>query len=385
MRRIGVSLVAILFAVGCAQDQTAPEAEEAGPISSLSNGDRLAAWVAGAMAAPETRALVLRVMRESPLSEHAVTLTELIAGPDGDRFVSAVARAGGTTDVAVRSLIASLPALDFYVPAQRDRLDWDGGAELLVAAMPYQETPRAAYSPAGVRRSLDLSAITTEAPLFLLQFAEHKAFRVQPQAARLGGRIQDPDDGELAAAYVGRLAGGIETIIQIRDLPTGPNGAKYCPPDIPGCPPEDGGGGGSGDPPPPQGGPGNTYLTGLETFGECDNGICFESNEFEFHAHSTVGFHVLRLEGVGPTVTWNNISYLIAPYSPTNGVTILMSAWETDGWPNPDDHFWFVINGTYSDPVLQVTPTNNNGQSWPLRKDIHSSHVNLTARYGWSQ
>lgn len=175
-------------------------------------------------------------------------------------------------------------------------------------------------------------------------------------------------------------------IIQLRDLPSGPQHAEYCPPDIPGCPPADGGGGGGdGDPSPPQGGSGRTYLTGLETFGECDNGNCFEGNEFEFHAHSSISFDVLRLEGVGSSVSWNNIRYLIAPYSPSSSVTILISAWETDGWPNPDDHYWFVLNGTYSDPVMQVTPNYNNGLTWPLYKDPQSAHVNLTARYWWSQ
>lgn len=390
MRRIGTAVAALLLATGCAQEQTAPEpGGYPSRTAPLDDGDRLASWVAGAMLEPEFRVLVLRTMRETPLSEHAVPLNALIDGHDGGRFMDAVAEAGGTSAAEVRALIASLPALDFYVPVREDRLEWRGGSDLVVASMTDRTPPRQAFTPEGGPIELDLAHSRPSAPLFLLQVSEHKAYRLGPQPGMANNRIQEPEEGELAAAYVRRLPDGAEIVVQLRDLPSGPQRAEYCPPDIPGCPPEDeGGGGGGGDPSPPQGGTGSTYLTELQTLGECDNGNCFEGNEFEFHAHSAIGFDVLRIEGVPNTVRWTGLQLKVAPYSPSAQVTITMSAWETDGWPNPDDHYLWVYNDGslhYGDPILQVTPIGNNGALWPLQKDVHDTDENIRARYGWTQ
>lgn len=192
MRRIGVAVVAILLATGCAQEQTAPEpGGHPSRTATVDDGERLASWVAGAMVAPEVRALVLRTMRESPLAEHAVPLRDLIARHDGERFVDAIAEAGGTSTAVVRGLIASLPALDFYLPLRADRLAWRGGKDLIVASMTDKTSPRQGFTPEGEGVELDLARYRPSAPLFLLQVSEHKAYRLGPQPAIAADRIQD--------------------------------------------------------------------------------------------------------------------------------------------------------------------------------------------------
>ncbi|MEP6743977.1 MAG: hypothetical protein ABJB33_00645, partial [Gemmatimonadota bacterium] len=151
---------------------------------------------------------------------------------------------------------------------------------------------------------------------------------------------------------------------------------------------DEGGGGSGGDPSPPQPGAGYTYLTSLQTFGECDNGICWEGNEFEFRASSSYGYNVLRWEGVGSSSTYSNIQKLIAPYSPSAAVAISMGLYETDGWPNPDDHFMYVnAQGCVCDPRLQITPVNTNAWTYPLKKSAsmgQNDPIKVSVTYWWN-
>jgi len=379
----------LLIMTGCGPDRIAPDgATDAGVVQSP--GDRLAAMVAEAMETPEFRGAMLKVLRASPYAEHAVPLGALVGGPDGSWFIGGLARAGKTDPQAVRALVASLPPLDLYVPRRADRERWDGGLPLLVAARIDAELPRVGYDPEGVPVAIDLTGSAVTPTLFLLQFAEHKAYRVELSAPRAAGAIQLPSESDEAMAFIRRDASGREVLAQVRDLPNDLLGAKYCPPDIPGCPPE-GSGGGSGDPEGPPGPPiggGTTRLVQLSTFEECDNTFCGEGNEFEFRAYATGYTNVLRIEGISSsgTYTYTTVIKTVAPFSPIPTNSIAVHVWETDLFN--DDHFVFLNGTQISNPHLHTDPTSTNGTLWTLWRSpyidpaVHDAKVQV--RFTWT-
>lgn len=382
------SAVALLVMLsGCSPDEVGP----AGPGESgapHASGERLAAMVAGAMEAPEFRGEMLRILRESPYAERAVPVGELIGGADGGLFLGALARAGGIDREEVRALVASLPPLDLYVPRRADREQWAGALPLVVAARIDAELPKVGFTPAGGPMAIDLTGSAVTPPLFLLQFAEHKAYRLESAAPRANGAIQPAAESDQAMAFVRRDPSGREVLAQVRDLPTDPLGAKYCPPDIPGCPPE-GPGGGGGDPDPTPGDPigsGTTRLVKLVTDGECDNTFCGEGNEFEFRAYATGHSSVLRIEGVSSSGTFTYTNKIVASFSPIPLNSIAVHVWETDVWS--DDHFVYLNGAAVSNPDLHTDPTSTSGRQWALWRspyiDPYTYSPKVYATFTWT-
>jgi hypothetical protein len=381
------SMVALLLVLsGCGPESVSPDGASGGDAP----GDRLAMMVAEAMEVPEFRGEMLRVLRESPYAEHAIPLGTLVGGPDAAWFVGGLARAGKTDPHGVRALVASLPPLDLYVPRRTDRERWDGGLPLIVAARVDAELPRVGFDPEGGPVPIDLTGSEVTPPLFLLQFAEHKAYRIEPSAPRSSGAIQPPSESDQAMAFIRRDASGREVLAQVRDLPTGPEGAKYCPPENPGCPPEEPGGG-SGDPEGPPGptiGGGTTRLVELKTYGECDNTFCGEGNEFEFRAYATGHTNVLRIEGVPSTAwyTYTTTIKTVASFSPIPSNSIAVHVWETDVFS--DDHFVFLNGAMVSNPHLRTDPTSTNGTLWTLWRSPYinpaTEDPKVQVRFTWT-
>lgn len=203
----------------------------------------------------------------------------------------------------------------------------------------------------------------------MLATPEIKTHRIHSQQNLSGSTIQDPDDGDLGGELVFSDANGELRTIELADLS----------PDIPlvQCYEDCSTGGGGGSAPP------ETFLTRIQTQGIVDNNNPLESNEFEFSVTAwdgSTGF--LRITGVPSTtdqVRHDHLIYAVA-LSETSGLTI--SVKETDGWPNPDDHFYFVpVGNTYCGPVH--LGLNENGAGWALTEDSCSFNPKLGLYFGW--
>jgi len=68
------------------------------------------------------------------------------------------------------------------------------------------------------------------------------------------------------------------------------------------------------------------------------------------------------------------------PLSEVSRISIAVK--ETDGWPNPDDHFYFVpVNNSSCGPV--PLGLNGNGLGWALTEDDCTFHPKLGVYFGW--
>jgi hypothetical protein len=308
-------------------------------------------------------------MRASPWTEHKLWLQEFVATPAGERLLRAAAAATGIHVDELKTTIASLPGMDFYVPARQHRLTWRGSEDYLVAVNLNGQAPTFGYDASGRGVPLDLSQPEPAAQtVLMLQTAEPKTRRIDPQPNPSGLTIQDPEDGELGGALVFRDAHGLTRTIELADLAKRGSLAQCY---------ENCTGGGGGSPPP------ETFLTRIQTQGIVDNNNPFESNEFEFNAtawNGTTGF--LRITGIASTTTQVRHDHLIyaVPLSQVSRISIAVN--ETDGWPNPDDRFYFVPPGnTYCGPV--PLGLNENGAGWALTEDACSFNPKLGLYFGW--
>jgi hypothetical protein len=320
------------------------------------------------MTHPAVREAVRDAMRASPWTEHKLSLHEFVTTPPGGLLLRAAATAAGIQTEALNASVAELPELDFYVPARHHRLMWRGTEDYLVAVGLNGQAPTFGYDATGRPSPIDLSQ--PEPPtqaVFMLQTAEVKTRRVHPQYSISGLTIQDPDDGELGGLLVWTDASGLSKTIELADL-ADPGPLAQC---YENC---TGGGGG----PLPE-----TFLTRIRTSGIVDNNNPLESNEFEFNATAwdgSTGF--LRITGIGSSTDQVRHDHLIyaVPLSEVSRITIAVK--ETDGWPNGDDHFYFVpATVTSCGPV--PLGANENGFGWALTEDDCHFHPNLSVYFGW--
>jgi hypothetical protein len=271
-------------------------------------------------------------MRVSPWTEHKVSLRGFLASGPGGLLLREVATAAGLDPEVLNASVAQLPELDFYIPDRQHRLTWKASEDYIIAVNLKGEAPTFGYNATGYPTPIDLSQ--PEPPpqtVFMLQTAEPKTRRIHPQQSLSGSTIQDFDDGELGGVLVLTDVSGLKTSIELADLPD--HGALVQ------CYEDCSSGGGSGSPMP------ETFLTYLETKGIVDNNNPFESNEFEFNATAwdgSTGF--LRITGVGSRSILLLRDHLIyaLPVNETSRIDIAVK--ETDGFLNPDDHFYYAAD-----------------------------------------
>lgn len=343
-------------------------------------------WVARAfamgMAEPAVRLSVRDAMRASRLTEHKLPLQTYAASADAEPLIQATAAVLGTDAAALRARIARLPELDFYVPARQHRLDWQGTDDFVIAVGLGGQAARGAYASDGSLRSIDLSGALPANAVLMLQSAETKSSRLAPQAARWGRTIQDPDDGTLSGTVTLGDKSGVSLTVGLAEWTQGRGGInrQECY--------EECGGGGGGVPPPP-----STYLERLTTTDVCDNGNCFEGNEFEFRGmtpNGTTG--TVRIEGIERYESRFLHIPIVSALPPmwVGGEGGSIAARETDGWPNPDDYWYFEYSDYLNQYQCRSIPLGSNVGNqedklrfFGLREDACSNGIRLTAQFNW--
>ncbi len=340
---------------------------EGSALSIEASVDVVAHVFALGMASPDVRAAVRDAMRASPLTEHKLSLREFVTTAAGARLLRAAAGAGGIGLSDLRIMIAALPDLDFYVPARQHRLTWRGTGNHVVAVSLDGHAPTRGYRGDGTAVAIDpTQAVPPENAVLLLQAAESKSPRVLPQPNRAGSVIQDPEDGELSGVLLITDKEGTTRTIFLADL-MGPGGASVP---LAECYEDCGGGGGGGGAPPPQ-----TFLERIITYGVCDNGFCWEGNEFEFRAMTPSGTtNAIRIEGIESTESRYLHIVLINALPPmwVGGEGGAIAARETDAWPNPDDFFYFYYTFQYGYP-----PPGYSCASIPLGSNVENQEDKL--------
>jgi len=275
-----------------------------------------------------------------------------------------------------------MPLLDFYVPSRAERLSWSGDNTVGVAlSTSMQAVPTSAYTSEGKTIPF-ASAHAAERVLVLLHPAEAKGRRMQRQAALVGSRIQDSDDGELGVQFIQKLSNGDSVVYDLLKSASGKwltmqadgsagkelaiavqertaaaqqagrpfGGLQYI------CTEEDCGGGGGGG-----GQPASTNVVRIQARSVCDMD-CNAGNEFEFRANAynnitnaLVLQGTARITGVGSgdinyEPWFGSVPMIFTTIA--SGVFIDVNVVETDPWPNPDDNF-------DPNPILQVASDQN--------------------------
>lgn len=208
--RCAVVLAAVVIgASGCADEKRGavlgPESPSA-PAKIARATEAAAQDVAGsiarAMQEPAVRAMVRDAMRASKVNEHKLVLQEFVATPPGQQVLAMAASAIGTSESSLRSRIADLPLLDFYMFGKIHRLTWRATPDVVVGAVFDPEIPSlTAYRTDGSTTTLRRSDGVPNAPFLVLHPAEVKSLRNAPQSDTPGDVIQDPADGTLATGF----------------------------------------------------------------------------------------------------------------------------------------------------------------------------------------
>jgi hypothetical protein len=310
------------------------------------------------MKEPELRAAVRDAMRASPVTEHKLVFQEFALTNTGRRLLTEGATRMGLSIDAIDELIAQLPLLDFYVPSEAQRRNWTAGDEKIrVGVAPnHRGNGFESFDMEGEGADGVPALTRTDGATFLLQRAQRKSRRVNPQASVPGTTIQDANDGQLSGSFVEYLSDGSTKTTELADYYAGR--VRQPSPSYFGCvvnptnlmvpnaiaktvlPPDSGGGGGGS-----LGPHDTTFLHDLVVISVCDVGSCdFGHNEFEWHTYyssnngSTWTNRVdLRIEGVPANdermvdapALFNKIRY--------SWEKITTDVVETDSWG--DDHF----------------------------------------------
>lgn len=217
---VGLGLVAA--AAACDNPGTGPQTVPAragtvtaGEIQSAEASLKaVARSVAVAMGREEVRAAVRDAMRDSPWDVHQVSLQELMGSQRGAGLLAGAAAAAGETPEVYLARLRALPDLDFSVPSRAQRRAWRGTPGVVVAASVNPED-RAVFGfgsdgqlVAGVRGA------SSSAPLMMINPAEPRGRRGNPQPAGVGDVIQSVSDGENAERYTWTDAQGRKTVIE---------------------------------------------------------------------------------------------------------------------------------------------------------------------------
>ncbi|MDP3775149.1 MAG: hypothetical protein Q8Q85_12880 [Gemmatimonadales bacterium] len=304
--------------------------------------DRLARALGEGLAEPAARAALHASLRASALSEHKVVLLDFLGTAQGRVLLAAAADRSHQTAEELRSLATTLPPVDLYVPHISHRQTWQIQDRIAVAALVDEFSPLFGYV-AG-RDSLFIDRLsTTPNPVAVLLLGPNEYKQARPGA---GSSLGD------------------HRFIE------NPRTEQICLEDC-------GGGGGGGGPPPPTD---SLWGDTLATVNICDNGFCWEGNEFEISAIYPTGTGYTRLcGGIGSTAVvrlrfvCNGFLNKISETAPTEFPYVDVRVIETDGWPNPDDWFYAYRDPPPSSAIdrgasLQVVDNGLRRNQWVLFK-----------------
>lgn len=369
---------AALLGLGCAdgaKQPTDPSDQSASLAASLGNGpdQQVAKGLALALASASSRAGLLEAMRASPFTEHKLVLQDFALTPTGQALVSAAAAAINLAPAALMQVIHDLPPLDFYIPSREHRRGWRATDDIVVVvALGRDRSALTGFTPTGRVVQQSGRAVGPGPVVVLLHPAEPKGRRINAQSGAPGDVIQDVNDGEVSAQLVTYSANGDSTITDLtnvgarlqrteltgattdvigimarieaerrtgRDVLRLSSNICTCEdcPEAPGC----------GDPGPPPAPSDTTFLSSFITREVCDNGDCYEGNEFEYRslyknaAGSIITTATLRLTGVPSSgLTFTSGGYImIFQKAKGDGNWIDLEIIEDDAWPNPEDNF----------------------------------------------
>jgi hypothetical protein len=142
---------------------------------------------------PSIRAQVHAAMRGSSFNEHKLVLQDFANTPPGEHVLTAVAAALGRSLGSVKSEVASLPALDFYLPFPAHRQSWKPTEDVYVATTFDKRAPSiTAYGSNGQVLALRQADGVPAVPLIILHPAEPKTTHTTPVANGEGGLIESP-------------------------------------------------------------------------------------------------------------------------------------------------------------------------------------------------
>lgn len=267
------------------------------------------------------------------------------------------------------------------MPARQHRLSWQGTNDFVVASSLSESPVTVAYSSDGKTRAINLMRELPPEAVFMIQTAEAKSRRLSLQAARWGRTIQDPDDGTLSGTVTLRDKSGVSLTVGLAEWMQSREGINQVM-----CYEDCGGGGGPPAPPP-------TYLERLTTIDVCDNGNCFEGNEFEFRGmtpNGTTG--TVRIEGMERYESRLLHVPLVSALPPmwVGGEGGAIAARETDAWPNPDDFWYFEYTDYLNQYQCRSIPLGSNVGNqedklrfFGLREDACYNGIRLTAQFNW--
>ena len=310
--RLTLGFAVIAATASCKDD--APTATGSRPPASTVelNANELARGIALALAAPELRTEVRDAMRASLWTDHKLSFGDFTNTPAGARLLEAIAHARGISMDALRREIASLPALDFYMPVRAHRRAWTGDENLVVVAAWEGVGDAAGYKPSGRTISVSRQSANGLPPIFFIQPAQRKGLRVAPQANTKALVIEDADDGVGSEVFVWHSGRGDSTVIDMA-LPDAeaklerlraqiaveasrgsllfPSFLEPCDPQAIYCEPPP-------EPAPPPTRPADTTRIATFLHFMCDHTWCYEAGEFRFDAYLRPAPLVL-LDGYG--------------------------------------------------------------------------------------
>lgn len=317
---MGLGLVAA--AAACDNPGTGPQAvpTQAGTVTSgdIQGAEAslkiVARSVSVAMGHEEVRAAVRDAMRDSPWDVHQVSLQELMGSPRGAGLLAGAAAAAGETPDVFMARLRGLPDLDFSVPSRAQRRAWRGTPGVVVAASVNPEN-RASFG-FGSDGQLVAGVHDSGALVMMINPAEPRGRRGNPQAAGAGDVIQSAADGEIAEQYTWTDARGRKTVmVPGMTIPGGMESLSF------------------GD---------STYLD--EVFFETsDSG---NDLELTFYAKfyrpdgSYLGEWTYQNYSLPYRQVWRDRPGLLLPVLPdSSNAYIQLRIREEDGWANPDE--WY--------------------------------------------
>jgi hypothetical protein len=198
-------------------DNSSLTAPDAAVSPAVESARQMARGIALAMASPSVRATVRDAMRASLYDGHNLVLQDFAETPAGQSLMAAAAAARSISTAALMAELAALPRTDFYVPVRAHRQSWTGGPELVVVAAFDAPASVPGYSPDGRVTPISPRAAAGATPFFILQPAEFKGLRVNPQPATAGAVIEDVGDGQGSEIFRWHGADGGVTTIDMAD------------------------------------------------------------------------------------------------------------------------------------------------------------------------
>ena len=172
--------LAVAVSAGACADSPMEPVAPVRPTSSLAlstpaDAQGFAKGLALAMGDRSIRAQVHAAMRGSSSNEHKLVLQEFVNTTAGAKVLAAVAQALGQSLSESKSEVASLPALDFYLPFEQHRQTWKPTAEVYVAAtFDKRAASITAYGTNGRVLELRQADGVPAVPLIILHPAEPK-------------------------------------------------------------------------------------------------------------------------------------------------------------------------------------------------------------------